>query len=243
MKINQDLCTQCEQCVPYCPMKAIKVEGDQVVIDADECVECEVCTKADVCPTDALEMEELSWPRSVRNAFSNPLLSHKDTNVPGRGTEEMKTNEVSGRFKIGRAGIAIEMGRPGTGARLDEVEKVCMACAEFDVAFEKQNPLTYLMEDKNTGKLRDDVLQEKVLSAIIEFEVAWDVVPGLMERLKEATASLNTVCSVDYAFRIDPQASMTSEAQALKYLEKANVVVSENGKTNVGLGRPLAKEE
>ena len=35
-------------------------------------------------------------------------------------------------------------------------------------AFEKKNPVTSLMSDVRTGAIRDDILNEKVLSAIVE---------------------------------------------------------------------------
>ena len=45
--------------------------------------------------------QELSWPRIVRRAFSDPVVPHESTGVHGRGTEEVKTNDVSGRVKVG----------------------------------------------------------------------------------------------------------------------------------------------
>ena len=65
-------------------------------------------------------------------------------------------------------GIAIEMGRPGTGTRFYDVEKVAMAVAKVGVHFEPHNPVTKLMIDETTGKMKDDVLNEKVLSAIVD---------------------------------------------------------------------------
>jgi len=45
---------------------------------------------------------------------------------------------------------------------------VSTAVAKVGVEWEvKGNPTSYLMSDPQTGKLRDDVPQEKVLSAII----------------------------------------------------------------------------
>jgi len=43
---------------------------------------------------DAIVDEVYQWPRSVRSAFSNPLVLHKETRVPGRGTEEVKTTKL-----------------------------------------------------------------------------------------------------------------------------------------------------
>lgn len=241
MYVDQDLCTQCQSCIPYCPMRAIRYDesAEQVVIDLDECVECEICARSGVCPNDALVMQELEWPRILRNQFSNPLVPHPNTGVPGRGTEEMKTNEVTGRFKRGRAGIAIEMGRPGTGTRFYDVEKVAMAVASVGVEFEPHNPVTHLMVDKTTGKMRDDVLNEKALSAIIEFDIPQSKIKAVLEKLKEVEKEINTVFSLDLACRLEEDGSNPAVALA----EEAGYRPSINGKTNVGLGRPLAKEE
>lgn len=240
MYIDQEKCIQCQKCIPYCPMRAIayNAETGKVEIDQEECVECEICRGCN-CPTGALTMPKLEWPRILRSQFSNPLVTHPDTNVPGRGTEEMKTNEVTGRFKRGQAGIAIEMGRPGTGTRLYDVEKVAMAVAQVGVHFEPHNPVTVLMADKNTGKLRDDVLNEKVLSAIIEFDIPQEKIVPVLEKLKEVIPEIDTVFSLDLACRLEEDGSNP----AVELARKAGFTPSLNGKTNVGLGRPLAKEE
>jgi NAD-dependent dihydropyrimidine dehydrogenase PreA subunit len=239
MRIDQDLCIQCEACVPYCPMRCIEAKEDEVVINLKECVECEVCRNSQVCPTEALVMDPLEYPRNLRNFFSNPLLPHKNTNVPGRGTEEMKTNDVTGRLKKGRVGVAFEMGRPGTGAWMRDVQKITMACAEKKVNFEELNPLTFLMEDKATGKLKEEVLDEKVLSAIIEFDIAQEEVLDLLKHIKEAAKEIDTVFSADFAYRVAADGSH----KALDFIQDPDIFISPNGKHNVGLGRPLAKEE
>ena len=68
--------------------------------------------------------------------------------------------------------MAVELGRPVTGAHFYDVEKVAMAVSKLGgIEFEKQNPVTSLMSDPKTGKFKDDILNEFVLSAIIEFPV------------------------------------------------------------------------
>src|ERR1700693_3151000 len=124
----------------------------------------------DVCPTAAFEPEEWQWPRVVRRAFSDPRVPHESTGVQGRGTEEVKTNDVSGRVRVGEVGFTIEFGRPGVGVRMREIQEMCWALANAGVAFEKKNPVTSLMSDVGTGTLRDDILNEKVLSAIVEIK-------------------------------------------------------------------------
>ena len=115
----------------------------------------------DVCPTAAFEPEELTWPRVVRRAFSDPRVPHESTGVEGRGTEEVKTNDVSGRVKAGEVGFTIEFGRPGVGVWFREIQEMCWALAKAGVDFEKKNPITSLMKDVATGTLREDILERK----------------------------------------------------------------------------------
>ena len=125
------------------------------------------------CPVKAIyePRETMEWPRSVRKVFSDPTSKHENTGVRGRGTEEVKTNDVTARFKIGFFGIALEFGRPGVGTRLGDVEVITKALAEEGIGFEAANPLTFLMEDASTGIIKAEVRNEKVLSAIVEFVI------------------------------------------------------------------------
>ena len=151
----------------------------------------------------------------------------------------MKTNEVTGRFKAGDAGVAIEMGRPILGSRIYDVEKVAMAVARLGVTFEKENPVTSMMLDTRTGKFKDELLNEKVLSAIIEFKVKLDQLPELFQILKEVSGQVETVFSLDLATRLAPDGTVPTTP----YVARAGLWVAPNGKTNVGLGRPLFRED
>ena len=227
MLIDKTKCVNCGQCIPFCPMACIQKKDGIVQIDLDECVECEACRNARVCP------------RILRSQFSNPLITHPKTGVPGRGTEEMKTNDVTGRFKRGRAGVCIELGRPGTGTRLKDVQTVAMAVAPYaKYGFEPHNPVTALMVDA-TGKLREDVLQEKTLSAIVEIEVDQKDIGAVLDAISKVQKDVDTVFSVDFAGRLERDESFPAKIVA----QKAGYKLSPNGKTNVGLGKPLAKEE
>lgn len=236
MKVDRDKCIGCLQCVPYCPMRAISKVKDErrVDIDQDRCVECGTCERVKVCEPAALFQPPLPWPRAVRGDFSNPIVEHKQTGIPGRGTEEMKTNDVTARFRPGRVGIAVELGRPGIGARFYDVEKIAMAAAQFGVEFEPKNPVTFLLVDKEKGKIDPEVLNERVLSAIVEFDVAVEQAPVVLAGLREASRTLDTVCSVNLCSVLGPD-----EENPLPGVElPPGVFLSFNGKTNVGLGRP-----
>jgi len=240
MKINQDTCMGCGQCVPYCPVKAITITDlSYGFIVFDDCVECGVCLRNADCPTDSIEQNDCPWPRSVRVNFSNPLAEHKETRIPGRGTEEMKTNDVTGRFKFGEVGIAFEVGRPGIGARLFEVEKLTVAMAMMGIRLEPNNPLTHLIVDKDKGLLNPEVLNEKVLSAIVEFTIPINRTEEVLKSAKEIASTMGTVFSVDLICKVEPDGSVP----VVPIIKNLGIPMSINGKNNLGLGRPLFMEE
>lgn len=242
MEVNSIKCNGCKLCQPYCPVGAIKTAGreDKPIsrIDQGECVECGACVRAGVCPKDAIYRPELKWPRTLREAFSNPLVRHPSTGVPGRGTSEMKTNDRTGRFRRGEAGVAIEVGRPGIGATFRDIQTVSMALAQVGIEFESQNPVSALMVDRETGKIDEAVLDERVLSAIVEFKVENDRLESALKAVKELSTKIDTVFSVDLISRIYPDGSIPTVPIA----KKMGFSPSPNTKTNLGLGRPLKEE-
>ena len=240
MRIDDKECVGCRQCLIYCPMGAISMdeEAEAAMIDEDECVECGVCFRSRVCPVDAFEEELHAWPRSIRAAFSNPLLVHKETRVPGRGTEEAKTNDVTGQFRKGFVGITTEMGRPGLGARFYDVEKVAQALARAGVEFAPNNPVTHLMVDQGTGSLNKEIINEKVCSAMIESTTPLENLAKVINELKGISLQIETVFSLTISSRLDDDGTAPCE----KILKDLQVPFYINGKTNVGLGRPLFEE-
>ncbi len=244
MFIDRETCIGCGKCVPYCPVEAILwhkkpkkkvVERAYADIVRDGCVECSVCYRANVCPTSAIRDEVLEWPRILRRAFSDPFCEHKGTNVPGRGTEEMKTNELTGRFRDGYIGVGLEFGRPGVGVRLREAEKAIKRFVKMGIKLEPLNPLTQLIENQETGELKGDVLDEKVLSAIVEFIAPLERAQEIFNAVKEIGNEVDTVFSLDLICKVAPDGNIP----ILKEIEKAGLLRSVNGKVNVGLGRPL----
>ena len=268
MDIDKNRCVGCGNCHAICTMEAISMDVDgKSVVNQDECVECSTChrvlrdegyapalvggirsilsafslqfmAEVDVCPTNALVPPELEYPRNIRAAFSDPTVVHAGTGVGGRGTEEIKTNDVTGRLLAGEAGVVIELGRPGIGAHFRDVEKIAKSLIHLDPHFEANNPVTQLMEDPMTGKMKEDVLNEKVLSAIIEIKTTLDKIPDFLRTLESVQGEIDTVFAVGVGSKCDADGSAPHQ----KWVEEAGYTLSPNGKTNLGLGRPLFQE-
>ena len=243
MKISEETCIGCEACHAYCPVEAIETTADHdgsiSQIDQVLCVECGVCLRAEVCPTDAIYMPDLKWPRLVREAFSNPKAEHRGSREMGRGTEEMKTNDVTGLFPHGVVGMALELGRPGIATSFIDVQTMAMALAKQGVTFATQNPVSSLMVDPKTGELEPEILNERALSAIIEFIIPEDRLGEILDTVKRASQKIDTVFALDLIRKLDKDAVL----EMLNTVESSGFSYRPNNKTNIGLGRPLKTEE
>jgi NAD-dependent dihydropyrimidine dehydrogenase PreA subunit len=237
MKIDHEECISCLECIDFCPVSAI-FEGDEVIeIDQEECVECSVCLKSGICPTEALYMpeESMQYPRLLRAAFSDTAVSHPNTDMKGRGTEEMKTNDVTGRFKRGEYGIALEFGRPGIGSKIAEIEKVTKVLCSMNVELEKDNPVYRLIADPETGMMKPEVTQEKVLSAILEFKIKENQLEHIVNTLISVIGNAKTVVSMGLISRFENDGTLPVRER----LKGLGISVRPNAKINLGMGRPL----
>lgn len=263
MEIDPRKCVACGNCLPVCPVGAIRIDPRRrrAEISLDQCVECYTCFRGmstenlnpalirairgllgifrlrfdpepDVCPTAAIVPQELSWPRTVRRAFSDPLVPHESTGIHGRGTEEVKTNDVTHRVGLGEAGFTVEFGRPTIGTSFAEVEEMTLRLAHEGMIFEERNPVTALMSDRSTGTIRSDILGERILSAIVEFKTRLERVPDLLRAIEDTAGRLGTVVQVGVSTRCDPEGNNPLEA----LLKQAGYDFT-RGKTNLGLGR------
>ena len=237
-------------------------EIKRATVDQNECVECYACfyglstehlnptfvrtvrklfqlgrvrfdPEPDICPTAAIQPQDLQWPRIVRRAFSDPRATHESTGVQGRGTEEVKTNDVTNRVKEGEVGMTIEFGRPGVGVWFSEIQKMTQALAAAGVPFEKRNPVTHLMSDVSSGTLRGDILAEKVLSAIVEIKVTLDRVEEILRLIHDVEKDIKTVVALGLSTRCGANGE---EIALAPILERMGYKLA-RAKTNTGLGR------
>ena len=121
---------------------------------------------------------------------------------------------------------------------MKDVEIVTVPLANIGIVFEPCNPLTSLL-DTSTGIVHDDVRNEKILSAIVEFTVPMERFEEVCRVVYEASKRCtNTVFSWGLVVRYDEDGTIP----AIKVLDKLGIAVPKNAKVNVGLGRPLTNE-
>ena len=272
MHIDKTKCIGCANCVAVCPMEAIYIEDDGLSeINQEACVECQACYRGmstenlpqqptrflrgllaffklrfqpdpDICPTGAISRDDLAWPRILRRVFSDPRMPHESTGGAGRGTQEVKTNELTERVKEGEAGFTVEFGRPGVGVYFRDMDKMCRMLADMQVEFQPENPVTDLMSDVKAGTLKTDVLNEKVLSCILEFKTDIVKMPDILKKIEDEVRQLDTVVALGIAVRCDSKGNDTVGNQLASMGYDAW-----RAKINMGLGRHtnlmLAAEE
>lgn len=237
-QINQEKCIGCKMCMTYCTVDAIHYNDRKCHVDLDECVECYICLRQKVCPKNAIEPSPLdSFYKEFKHMMSDPVENHPVTGVTGRGTEEVKTNDVSGRVRRGQVGICIDMGRPGMGVYLRDAEKVAIALcnAGVELACADQSPLMGMMPDITTGKLKDDCLDTRMLSVIVEGHCREEELNNVMAALQKAEKEIDTVFSLGLILRVDENGENTT----LRCLDELGIPQPYRGKVNVGLGLPL----
>jgi len=231
--INRDECVECYTCYNGLSQEHLNPTFVRTVRRLLQWARIRFDPEPDVCPTAAFEPDELTWPRTVRRAFSDPRVPHESTGVHGRGTEEVKTNDVSGRVGIGEVGFTIEFGRPGVGVWFRDIQKMCTALAKAGVSFEPKNPVASLMSNLAAGEIREDVLGEKVLSAIVEIKVSAERTEEIIRLIWDVEKRIDTVVAIGVGARCDAEGE---EQVVAPVLEKLGYRL-ERAKTNIGLGR------
>lgn len=233
--INRDECVECYACYNGLSQEHLNPSMVRTMRFVFQKLRLRFDPEPDVCPTACFEPDELQWPRVVRRAFSDPRVPHESTGVEGRGTEEVKTNDVTGRVQVGEVGFTIEFGRPGVGVWFRDIQKMCSALAQAGVHFEKKNPITSLMTDVSTGTIREDIMGEKVMSAIVEIKVPVERTEEVIRLVWDVEKKVDTVVALGVGTRCDESGEDHVVAPILERLGYK----LERAKTNIGLGRRL----
>ena len=238
MIILEETCVGCGRCHSCCPTGAIRYKGLKSEIDQDVCYECGTCLRCAGCPVEAIEESPnvYEYPRALRKYFSDVKSTHAVTGIQGRGTEECKTNDITLRCGPGEVGIAIEVGRPTLGMSLREVQKISRAIAKTGThKIEPENPIHSMIADETTGDLKPELLDERVLSAIFEFNVKRDELRGILRALKEVAKEVDSVVCIDACTMLEP--GLTIPEEVLESIRAEGLTWRPNAKVNMGLGR------
>ncbi|MCE5262564.1 MAG: 4Fe-4S binding protein [Deltaproteobacteria bacterium] len=242
MIIDPETCIGCGACVYTCTVNAISPTDDKAEIDREACVECGNCLRVAGCPTGALQQDELAWPRSVRKYFSDNQCKWPEemryTLGYGRGTEECKTNDRTGKFRRGEVGVMVELGRPNTGTSLRNAELIIQALIRAGAEMAENSPMTALIGDRQKGLLKEGLGTERVLSCIVESKVKLGDLEKTLTLIREIAPQLDTVFSLGLVTRMEGD-GFTSPIEPV--LKKMGLEVRPNAKMNLGLGRPLSE--
>ncbi|MEZ5361114.1 MAG: 4Fe-4S binding protein [Bryobacterales bacterium] len=236
--INDDECVECGTCLRGMSQEQLNPTLVRTVRRLAKAVRLRFEPEPDVCPTTAFYRNELEMPRLVRQVFSDPVVEHKSTGIKGRGTEEVKTNDVYPRVSVGEVGYTIEFGRPGVGVWFHQIQVMTRELAKMGVAFEKKNPITHLMTDTATGDLREDVLNEKILSAIVEIKTTIHEAAAILETVRRVNLDIDTVTAIGISTRCDED----GEDRLLAPILDEMGLRYYRAKTNMGLGRATNEE-
>jgi len=101
------------------------------------------------------------------------------------------------------------------------------------VQFEKKNPITSLMSDVSTGTIREDVMGEKLMSAIVEIKVPVERTEEIIRLVWNIEKQVDTVVALGVGTRCDDTGDETVVAPVLERLGYK----LQRAKTNTGLGR------
>ncbi|WP_373059410.1 DUF362 domain-containing protein [Zunongwangia sp. H14] len=236
-RIDDDACVECGTCFRGMSTENLNPKIARTIRMAAKALRFRMEPEPDVCPTSAIEMNELEMPRLIRQIFSDPVVEHTSTGIKGRGTEEVKTNDVRLRVDTDEVGYTIEFGRPGVGVMFSDIQIMTRELAFLGVKFEKNNPITHLLADESMGNLRPDILNEKILSAIVEIKTDINMVEKVLSTVKMVNLEIDTVTAIGISTRCTDEGDDVNLRPLLEKLGYSN----HRAKTNMGLGRRTNK--
>jgi hypothetical protein len=89
------------------------------------------------------------------------------------------------------------------------------------------------MTDRKTGELKQDILKEKILSAIVEIKTPLSAVEEVLDTVQKVSRTIDTVVAVGISTRCD---EMGEDRMLAPVLQEMGYTF-ERAKTNMGLGR------
>jgi len=106
------------------------------------------------------------------------------------------------------------------------------------VQFEDSNALYFLLQDPESGRIKKELVEEKVLSIIVEFTIHDVQLERIVTALREVLQTVNTVVSWGLVTRFEDDGTLPVTGR----LENLGFTVRPNAKVNMGMGRPLIED-
>ncbi len=238
-KINADKCTGCKNCLIFCPDGAINYKDGKCSVDSAVCTECFVCIRRPVCPEGAFEKTPIeSMLKQFQHSLSDPSANTPiKKGLVGRGGQEVKTVDVDNTLAPGTIRMTIDVGRPGVGCYMYDVEKILMAVTKAGAQLPpgSGSPLALVLEDRATGKLSEECLPYHVHSLIIEATFPDTDLNKVVKAMQSVEKDINTVFTVGLTMHVDDENCWN---KALDRLDDIGFPKPYRGKVNMGLGRP-----
>jgi hypothetical protein len=127
-------------------------------------------------------------------------------------------------------------GRPVLGSRFRDVEKILKKFRPRGYEIVSQNPVVDLIADPKTGALNPEILDERIISCVIEFIAPEATVHDVMALVHELSFEVESVFSVSIAL----PAGMQGESR-FEELLATGVYHLPNRKVNIGAAENIAK--
>ncbi len=119
-----------------------------------------------------------------------------------------------------------------------EIQEMSRALAAIGVAFEPKNLVTTVMTDTATGDIRPDILDEKVMSAILEIKVPVARTEEIVRTVWAVEKRLDTIVVLGVGTRCDENGE---DRVVAPILERQGYTLH-RAKTNLGLGRKILRK-
>jgi hypothetical protein len=119
---------------------------------------------------------------------------------------------------------------------LEDIQKITRALAKDGITeIEANNPIHSMIQDSAAGDLKPELLNEKVLSAIIEIQVKRDRLGDVLRTIKSVSKDVDSVFTLDVYTMLEP--GLTVPQEVLDIIESEGFSWRPNAKINMGLGR------
>jgi pyruvate formate lyase activating enzyme len=200
-------CIACESCIQVCPVGALSMSGNGIVVNRNKCTGCQIC--ADICPSGAIE--KLGETYTVERLFKRilddkPFLDSSEGGVTLTGGEPATYPEFAQAFLKKCREVGIHTAFDTAGFVSEKVMK--MLLPYIDLIFFDIKILDEKMAKIYTGQGTEQILNSlRTVKSFIEkhgtpeLQFRTPLIPGATddsENLRNISAFISYVCSMTF---------------------------------------------